>query len=66
LIIATDDENYYNEITKVINFFNIQNETLKLEISLNDPNYITKYYKRALDSKKKVFFLNIEKIKNLD
>jgi len=66
LIIATDDENYYNEITKVINFFNIKNETLKLETSFNVPNYTTKYYKRALDSKKKVFFLNIEKIKNLD
>jgi len=66
LIVATDDENYFNEITKVINFFNIKNETLKVETSLNDPNYSTKYYKRALDSKKKVFFLNIEKIKNLD
>jgi len=66
LIIATDDENYYNEIIKVLNFFNIKNEILKLEISFNDPNYTTKYYKRALDSKKKVFFLNIEKIRNLD
>lgn len=66
LIVATDDENYFNEIMKVINFFNIKNETLKVETSLNDTNYSTKYYKRALDSKKKVFFLNIEKIKNLD
>jgi len=66
LIVATDDENYYNEITKVVNFFYIKNEKLKVQTSLDDLNYTTKYYKRALDSKKKVFFLNIEKIENLD
>jgi len=66
LIVATDDENYFHEIMKLVNLLNIKNVALKVEISLNVPNISTKYYKRALDSKKKVFFLNIEKIKNLD
>ena len=65
LIFVTDDQNYFNYVVKEISLLKKKNDTFEYSLSNKHPVVDTKYSNKANKLKKDIYFLNLDKLKNV-
>jgi release factor glutamine methyltransferase len=65
LIFATDDHDYFNHVLKEVMLLKEKKDGFKYSIANNYPVSDTKYSNKAAKLKKDIYFLNLDKLKNV-
>ncbi|MEY3139078.1 MAG: hypothetical protein RLZZ411_279, partial [Pseudomonadota bacterium] len=65
LIFVTDDQDYFNYVVKEISLLKKKNDTFEYSLSNRHPIVDTKYSNKANKLKKDIYFLNLDKLKNV-
>ena len=61
LIFATDDQDYFNFVIKVVSLLRKKIDTFKYSLGNKHPIADTKYSNKANKLKKDIYFLNLDK-----
>ena len=65
LIFVTDDQDYFNYVVKEISLLKKKTDTFEYSLSNRHPIVDTKYSNKANKLKKDIYFLNLDKLKNV-
>ena len=65
LIFATDDQDYFNFVIKEVSLLRKKIDTFKYSLGNKHPIADTKYSNKANKLKKDIYFLNLDKLKNV-
>ena len=65
LIFVTDDRDYFNYVLKEISLLKKKTDTFEYSLSNRHPIVDTKYSNKANKLKKDIYFLNLDKLKNV-
>ena len=65
LIFVTDDQDYFNYVVKEISLLKKKIDTFEYSLSNRHPIVDTKYSNKANKLKKDIYFLNLDKLKNV-
>ena len=65
LIFVTDDQDYFNYVVKEISLLKKKTDTFEYSLNNRHPIVDTKYSNKANKLKKDIYFLNLDKLKNV-
>jgi len=65
LIFVTDDKDYFNHVVKEISLLKKKIDTFEYSLSNRHSIVDTKYSNKANKLKKDIYFLNLDKLKNV-